>query len=31
MARAYVRICIDPGFEKKIKDDLSQMQEVISA
>lgn len=31
MARAYVRVCIDPGFEKKIKDDLTQMAEVISA
>ncbi|MFB3850481.1 MAG: Lrp/AsnC ligand binding domain-containing protein [Acidobacteriota bacterium] len=31
MARAYVRVCIDPGFEKKIKEDLTQMAEVISA
>jgi DNA-binding Lrp family transcriptional regulator len=31
MARAYVRICIDPGFEKKIKEDLVQMAEVVSA
>lgn len=31
MARAYVRVCIDPGFEKKIKEDLAQMQEVVSA
>lgn len=31
MARAYVRICIDPGFEKKIKEDLTQCPEVLSA
>ncbi|MCX7830558.1 MAG: Lrp/AsnC ligand binding domain-containing protein [Acidobacteria bacterium] len=31
MARAYVRVCIDPGFEKKIKEDLTQMPEVVSA
>lgn len=31
MARAYVRVCIDPGFEKKIKEDLLQFKEVLSA
>lgn len=31
MARAYVRVCIDPGFEKKIKEDLTQIAEVVSA
>ena len=31
MARAYMRVCIDPGFEKKIKDDLTQLPEVVSA
>lgn len=31
MAKAYVRVCIDPGFEKKIKEDLIQFPEVISA
>lgn len=31
MARAYVRVCIDPGFEKKIKEDLVQFKEVLSA
>ncbi len=31
MAKAYVRICINPGFEKKIKEDLVACPEVLSA
>jgi DNA-binding Lrp family transcriptional regulator len=31
MARAYVRVCINPGFEKKIKDAITKLKEVLSA
>jgi DNA-binding Lrp family transcriptional regulator len=31
MARAYVRVCINPGFEKKIQDATLKLKEVKSA
>ena len=31
MARAYVRICITPGFEKKIRDALRTLPEITAA
>ncbi|MHC5059255.1 MAG: Lrp/AsnC ligand binding domain-containing protein [Planctomycetota bacterium] len=31
MARAFVRICITPGFEVKIRDALRTLPEVVSA
>lgn len=31
MAKAFVRICIHPGFERKLRDHLRSQPEVISA
>jgi DNA-binding Lrp family transcriptional regulator len=31
MARAYVRICIVPGHERKIRDNLRKLPEIVSA
>ena len=31
MARAYVRVCINPGFEKKIRDSIIKLKGVKSA
>jgi len=31
MAKAYVRVCINPGFEKKIRDEVRKCKEVLSA
>ena len=31
MARAFLRICINPGFEKKLRDHLRAIPDVVSA
>ena len=31
MARAFIRICINPGFEKKLRDYLRTLPEIASA